>query len=104
MKRLLLLLLLALIGCGGTVTFSGDTLPNNAVTVSGFVSIVQLTAVNDGNGTLINVTVVTLALQGTAQTLTFCGTQSNLFPINQNVRATFVPGANCSNIVAVVDF
>lgn len=104
MKPAVLVLLLALMGCGGTVTFSGNTLPNNSVTVSGFVSIVQLTAVGDGNGSLINVTVVTLAQQGTAQTLTFCGAQSNLFPIDSNVRATFVPGANCANIVAVVHF
>lgn len=102
MKRVLLLLLLGLIGCGGTVTFRANTLSGSAVTVSGFVSIVQLTAVSDPNGTMINVTVVTLAQQGTAQTLTFCGTQSTLFPVDQNVRATFVPGPSCANIVAVV--
>ncbi len=104
MKRALLALLLGLIGCGGTVTFRSSTLPNNAVSVSGFVSIVQLTAVGDGNGNMINVTIVTLAQQGSAQTFTFCGTQSSLFPIDQNVRATFVPGAACANIVVVVHF
>ncbi len=101
MKRALLVLLLGLVGCG-TVTFRANTLSNTPISVSGFVSIVQLTAVGDGNGTMINVTVVTLAQQGSAQTLTFCGTQSSLFPLDQNVRATFVPGPSCADLVAVV--
>jgi hypothetical protein len=104
MKRVLLLLLLVLMGCGGTVTFRANTLSGTPISASGFVSIVQLTAISDGNGTMINVTVVTLAQQGSAQTLTFCGTQSSLFPIDQNVRATFVPGPSCANIVAVAHF
>jgi len=101
--RALLVFVLGLVGCGG-VSFQANTLPSNAVTASGLASIVQLTAVSDGNGTLINVTVVTLTQAGAAQTFTFCGTQSSLFPMNQTIRVSFVPAENCGNIVVVARF
>ncbi len=101
MKRLLLILVLLSTGCGGGALFVGTSLPDGAVTTTGLVSIVHLTVVSDGNGTLINVTVVTLVQAGTGQTFTFCGSQPNLFPIDQTVRVSFMPAQNCGNIIVV---
>ena len=101
MKLVLAVLLAALIGCSG-VTFQANSSPGNAVTVSGLVSLVQFTAILDGSGTLVNVTVVTLQQTGAPQTFTFCGSQSSMFPLNQNMRVSFMPAATCGNIVAVV--
>ncbi len=101
MKRVLLLLAIALTGCGGTV-FQVNTLPANAVTFTGFVSIVRLTAIVDANGSLVNVTVVTLQQSGPAQTFTFCGQQSGQFPLDQTLRVSFVPANPCANLIAVV--
>lgn len=95
------MLLIGLMGCGG-VTFQGSLLPANAVSVSGLVTVVQFSAISDGNGTLISVTVVTLVQSGLPQTFTFCGTQDGRFPINQDMRVSFVPATPCGNIVAVV--
>ena len=101
MKRALVGLLIVLIGCGGA-TFQANSSPGSAVTVSGLVSFVQFTAILDGSGALVNVTVVTLQLTGVPQTFTFCGSQSSMFPLNQNMRVSFVPAATCGNIVAVI--
>jgi hypothetical protein len=101
MKRVLVVLLIGLIGCGG-ITFQSNTLGANAVSVSGFVSLVQFTAISDGNGTMINVTLVTLVQTGVPQTFTFCGSQNGMFPLNQNMQVSFMPATTCGNIVAVV--
>ena len=79
MKRALVVFLVVLVGCGGVTFYSS---PGNAVTVSGLVTFVQFTAILDGNGTLVNVTVVTLQQTGVPQTFTFCGSQSSMFPLN----------------------
>ncbi len=101
MRRALVLLLVVLLGCGG-VRFQVNSLPSNAVVASGIVTFVQFTAIIDGNGTLVNVTVVTLAQGGLPQTLTFCGSQAGLFPADRNIRVTFVPATICANVLAVV--
>jgi len=71
-------------------------------TASGFVSVVQVTNMPDGNGTFIDVTLITFLLNGNATTMTFCGDQRNQFPIDQFVRANFMPGQPCADIVTVV--
>ena len=101
MKRALLLLLIALIGCGG-VTFQGGLPPANALTVSGLVTFVQFTAMSDGNGSVVNVTVVTLVQSGLPQTFAFCGNHDGTFPLSQNMQVSFTPATICGNIVAVV--
>lgn len=101
MKQALVVLLVVLTGCG-TVTFQANSAPGNAVTVSGLVTFVQFTAILNGSGTLVNVTVVTLQQTGVSQTLTFCGSQSSMFPLNQNMQVSFVPAATCGNIVVVI--
>ena len=68
--------------------------PGSAVTVSGFVTFVQFTAILNGSGTLVNVTVVTLQQTGLPQTFTFCGSQTSMFPLNQNMQREFYAGRN----------
>ena len=101
MKRLLCLLVfgsLLLTGCG-TIIVRGAL--NDTTSVSGTVSIVNLSVASDGNGASITVTVVTLLQTGTAQTLTFCGSQVSQFPMDTFVTARFTPGTTCSTIVSV---
>ena len=109
MKYLLSLLVvacLALAGCGGTVTVQGainSGAPatkgvNNTSTASGTVSIVHLSFTSDSQ----QVTVVTLVQSGSAQTLTFCGSQVSQFPMNTFVSASFTAGTSCNALVSVV--
>ena len=104
MKRLLslaILFALLLAGCG-TVKFAGFVNTGNVVAASGTVSIVRLTFASDENGNSITVTGVTLIASGTAQNLTFCGTQTSRFPMNSFVTTRFTPGASCSTLISVV--
>ena len=106
MKRLLVLLVLAsltLAGCGGTVVVRGALNPGGTVTTSGTVSIVHLSFTSDSQGNTVQVTVVTLLQPGTAQTLTFCGSQVAQFPMDITVSAKFVPGDSCATLVSVVN-
>ena len=104
MPRLLpLFALLLLTACEGVTKFSGainvGTTPS---TVAGAVSIVHLTVVSNGNGTSVNVTVVTLVQPGMmSNTMDFCGNQVSQFPMNANVTVQFIPGTPCNNVVKV---
>lgn len=82
-------------GCGN-VFVRGIIQPGSS-NVNGFVSVVQITAVN-GN----TVTFVTFLAGGTSSTVGFCGDQRPRFPLNQNVRTNFNPGTPCNSIVTVV--
>ena len=55
----------------------------------------------DSNGTLINVTIVTLLVPPTTSTFTFCGNQTSQFTMNSAVQVSFNPGQSCSDLVAV---
>ena len=102
MKRLLsaslvVALLLLCPGCGnvfvrGAINFS---------TISGFVSIVQLTTVID-DGSSVLVTFVTFLQQGTSTTMGFCGDQTSQFPLNQMVTTNFNPGQPCATLIVVI--
>ena len=83
-------------GCGDV--FVRGVINPGVSTVSGVVSIVQLTVV-DGT---TQVTFVTFLGNGTASTFGFCGDQRIRFPMNQNVRANFNPGQPCGTIVTIV--
>jgi hypothetical protein len=83
-------------GCGNV--FVGGAIRPGVNTVSGLVSIVQLTIV-DGT---VQVTFVTFLENGTSSTFGFCGDQRNRFPMNQNVRTNFNPGQPCGTIVTIV--
>ena len=101
--QLFLLLLLAFVtGCGSSFFVSGALNPSNVSVATGTVSFVQFTAIIAGNGTLVNVTVVTLAVPPVSSTFTFCGNQTSQFTMNTAVQASFIPGTpTCSNLVLV---
>jgi hypothetical protein len=95
----LILLSLVLTSCGD-VFFRGAIL-TTPQSVSGTVSLVQLTAVFD-HGSSITVTAVTLLGPNGANSINFCGDQRSQFPMNQFVKANFNPGNPCSTLVLVV--
>ncbi len=105
MKRLpsLILVLCLAILCTscGNIFVRGAIQPGFS-SITGFVSIVQISAVIGGNGTTVQVTIVTFLQDGMSSTINFCGDQSNQFPLNQNVRVDFTPGQTCGNIIIVV--
>ena len=103
MKRLLSTFLVASLllmsaGCGNV--FVGGAI--NFSTVSGFVSIVQLTTVGDGSGGTVLVTFVTFLQQGTSSTIGFCGDQRVQFPMERMVKTNFNPGQPCATLIVVI--
>jgi hypothetical protein len=105
MKRPLSLLLAifliaTLTGCGNI--FIRGALPAVSSSVSGLVSVVQLSAVIGENGTTVQVTFVTFVQDGASSTIGFCGDERSQFPMQQSVRANFTPGQSCASIVTIV--
>ena len=96
----LLSLVLLLSGCGNVFVRANWNGGNQ--TVSGVVSIVQLTVVIDGNHVATQVTVVTLLDNLGASSFSFCGDQRSQFPPDRFAQATFTPGQPCSTLVRVV--
>ena len=88
MKRLVLFLALCLVltlpGCGNI--FIRGALPAGSSTVSGSISVVQLSAVIGENGTTVQVTFVTFLQSGVSSTIGFCGDRRDQFPMQQIVR------------------
>jgi hypothetical protein len=101
MAVLLSIFSLLLIGCG-TIRVSGALNSSNVSVVSGTVSFVQFTAILDNNGSLINVTVVTLFVPPGNNSFTFCGNQTSQFAMDNSVQVSFTSGQPCSGLVAVV--
>jgi hypothetical protein len=103
MRRLglacLIALLLLLPGCGD-VFVSGFT-NFGAQSINGFVSIVQVTVVINGNNVSTQVTVVTFIDNFTSSTMSFCGDRHTQFPLNDFVQASFMPGQPCANLINV---
>jgi hypothetical protein len=100
-KRLLALLVVA-----GVLTSvsCGDILVRGAInpgtqSTSGLVTIVQFSA---ASGSGVSITVITLAANGMASTLNFCGDQRTRFPVNSQVHVSFMPGNPCASVIAVV--
>ena len=100
MRRLLSVLLLSSVSLGCGSVFVGANLLGSSV--SGTVSLVQVSFVAGGDGTMVSVTYVTFLQSGTSTTMTFCGDQSTQFPVNQFVRANFNPGQTCASIITVI--
>jgi len=100
MKRLVFFLALCLVptlpGCGNI--FIRGALPAGSSTVSGSISVVQLSAVIGENGTTVQVTFVTLIQSGISSTVGFCGDQRSQFPMQQIVRAYKKPSTNYTSI------
>ena len=99
-RLLLIPMLFLLTGCG-TVRVAGAFIPSAPSVSIGTVSFIHLTAIFGDNGTLINVTVVTLVAPPAANTFTFCGNQSSQFTMNSTVQVSFMAAQGCSNLVAV---
>jgi hypothetical protein len=95
----LLSLVLLLPGCGNV--FVRANWGGGNQTVSGVVSVVQLTVVVENNVST-QVTIVTLLDNLGASNFTFCGDQHSRFPMDQFAQATFAPGQPCSTLLEVV--
>ena len=101
MNRLLVLLVVA---CLLTSVSCGDIFVRGAIntgsqSASGMVSIVQFSA---ASGSGVSITIITLAGDGMASTFSFCGDQRTQFPIDSQVRVSFMPGTPCASVVTVV--
>lgn len=98
----LLALLLLIPACGNVFVrgfWNGGT---QTQTVSGFVSVVQLTVMISGDNVSTQVTVVTLTNNFSSSTVSLCGDRRSQFPINQFAQATFLPGQPCADLFNVV--
>jgi hypothetical protein len=89
-----------LTGCGN-IFVRGAINPGTS-SVSGMVSVVQLSAVIGDGGTTVQVTFVTFLQEGASSTIGFCGDERSRFPMQQSVRANFTPGQTCASIVTIV--
>jgi len=94
-------IIVTLAGCGN-VFFVGGAINPGASSVSGMVSVVQVTAVMADSGSTVQVTFVTFLNNGTSSTVGFCGDERDRFPMQQTVRAKFTPGRTCASIVTIV--
>ncbi|HYN15097.1 MAG TPA: hypothetical protein VES66_04825 [Terriglobales bacterium] len=106
MRRLVACFLLSSLVCAfvcgcGAVRIQGFV-GSDVVSVSGFVSAVQVTTVAGANGTLIEVTFVTLQQTLGFTTTNFCGNVSARFPMNSFAQVSFKPGQPCSTIVVII--
>ena len=98
---LVICIIVALTGCSG-VFFVGGAFNPGTSSVTGVVSIVQISAVIGDRGTTVQVTFVTFQRDGVPSTIGFCGDQRDRFPMQQAVRANFTPGQTCASIVTIV--
>jgi hypothetical protein len=104
MKRLLLVALflalliggvLATVSCGNV--FVRGAINTGSQSATGTVSIVQFSSDSGG----VSITIITLSSSGMANTLNFCGDQRLLFPANQRVQVSFMPGTPCDSVLSV---
>jgi hypothetical protein len=105
LKRLLsaplaVCLLMVCAACGNI--FVRGALPGTISSVSGSVSVVQLSAAIGENGTTVQVTFVTFLQDGTSSTIGFCGDERSRFPMQQTIRANFTPGQTCASVVTIL--
>jgi len=98
MRRILAVLLVCLLGCGGG-TFQGTVRSGAVFSVSGFVSIIELTAVPN---TTIPVTVVTFLLDfGPDTTVIFCGDLTQQFFVDDFMTVNFTEGPTCATALVI---
>jgi hypothetical protein len=83
-------------GCSNLVSL----FPMSFVSLSGFVSIIQLTSLGSNSP----VTMVTFLLpgpqNGLAETIAFCGNVGNQFALNGFMNVSFTQGGGCASIVS----
>ena len=109
MRYAFLVLLIGLLGCGSShdPRFSQSSVPGaGQLTISGFVSSVQVTTAGTNLGPNTVVTVVTLVPQtpqaGSLGTLTFCGDLSRVFVLNTFATVNFTQGQGCSTVITIM--
>lgn len=103
LRMLLLIGAISLSGCSGVVIF-GAIPSNTPLTVSGFVSIVQVTTIGSSSTVTTVVTAVTFlpfAQSGTASTVSFCGNVGNQFLLNTFTTVQFSQGPSCATIISM---
>jgi hypothetical protein len=100
MNRLLVILvvacLLTTVSCGYISVRGAINLGTQSA--AGTVSIVQFSA-STGEG--VSVTIITLTGNSVANTLSFCGDQRTLFPVDKQVKINFTPGQPCATVLTV---
>lgn len=102
LQSLPLIAVICLTSCNGVVFFSAGFHPTNTlVTVSGVVSVIQITTIISAGGTTTLVTVVTFIQTGIASTIDFCGNFGNQFALNTFTTVDFTQGQPCGTIVAI---
>jgi hypothetical protein len=101
LSALLIACLVLVCSSCGNVDISGAINPGSS-TITGFVTIVQLSSVIGGDGNTVLVTFVTFLSGGSSSTVGFCGDQVNQFPLNQAVEARFTPGQTCAAIIVII--
>jgi hypothetical protein len=100
MNRLLVILvvacLLTTVSCG-YISVSG-AINTGTQSAAGTISIVQFSA-SSGSG--VSVTIITLTGSSVSNTLSFCGDQRTLFPVDKQVQINFTPGKPCATVLTV---
>jgi hypothetical protein len=71
-------------------------------TITGTVSLIQLTSFRDITGEMVTATEVTFLNSDRATMIIFCGDQSSKFPSGSQVQVAFNSGVYCSPLVTVV--
>ena len=97
-----MILLIQLLACGAYSTPSMGINTGTTSTVSGAVSSVALTSVNNGMGGLTTATAVTLSVAMGVNSLVLCGDQRSSFTMNSMVQVSTTPGTYCSTLVSVM--
>jgi hypothetical protein len=102
LQILLLIGAICLTGCEGVVIF-GAVPSTTPVTVTGFVTIVQVTTIGSGATTtfVTAVTFLPFSQSGTASTISFCGNVGNHFVLNTFTTVNFTRGPGCATIIAI---
>lgn len=85
------------LGCSTLVSL----LPTPFVSLTGTVSIVQLTNSNNSLATLVTF-LLPAPQNGFSVTLAFCGNAAGQFVVNGIITVSFTQGQGCSNIVSVM--
>jgi hypothetical protein len=99
MRSILAVLLICLLGCGGG-RFRGTFRPGNPVfSVTGFVSLVELTTVPDST---IIVTIVTFLPDfSPATSVIFCGDLTQQLFLDDFATVNFTQGPTCATALAI---
>ena len=99
MRHILAVLLIYLLGCGGS-TFRGTFRSGSTVfSVTGFVSFIEGTTLP---GTTISVTIVTFLPDfSPATTVIFCGDLTRQFFLDDFATVNFTQGPTCATALAI---